>query len=85
MNSIKKEIFNEIRAHHTPISSTQEEVKENKDVESQSLTRKVEAQLKKTKFEYLTYDLSSIQATHFSGVQLSTYKIFHSQDRHEQV
>ena len=49
INSIKEEILNEIRVCHTLKSSTQEEVKENKDVESQSLTRKVEAQMKKKK------------------------------------
>ena len=37
LNSIKEEIWNEIRAHHTHNSSTKE-VKENKDVVSQSLT-----------------------------------------------
>ena len=62
---IKKEILNEIRVHDILRSSTQEEVKKNKDVESQSLTRKVEAQLKTKKFESLTYDFSSIQDPHF--------------------
>ena len=34
MHSIKEEILSEIRVCHTLKSSTQEEVKENKDVES---------------------------------------------------
>ena len=59
--------MNKIKVRHTLKSSTQEEVKENKDVESQPLTGKVEAQLKKKKFESLTYDLSSLQDTHFQG------------------
>jgi hypothetical protein len=37
IHSIKEEILNEIMVHHTLKSSTQEEVKENKDVEFQSL------------------------------------------------
>ena len=65
IHSIKEEFFNEIRVLHTLKSSTQEEVKDNKDVESQSLTSKVEAQLKKNKIESSTYDLSSLQDTHF--------------------
>ena len=43
LHSIKEKILNEIRIHHTLESSTQEEVKENKDVEPQSLTGIVEA------------------------------------------
>ena len=38
LHSIKEEILNEIRVHHTLNSSTEEEDKENKNVESQSLT-----------------------------------------------
>ena len=38
IHSIKEEILNEIRVHHTHKSFTQEEVTENKDVESQLLT-----------------------------------------------
>jgi predicted RNase H-like nuclease (RuvC/YqgF family) len=38
INSIKKEILNGIRVLHTLKSSTQEQVNENKDVESQSPT-----------------------------------------------
>ena len=41
IHSIKEEILNETRVRNTLKSSTQEEVKENKDIESQSLTRKV--------------------------------------------
>ena len=59
--------MNEIRDLHTHKSSTQEEFKENKDVESQSLIGKVEAQLKKKSFESLRYHLSSLQDTHFQG------------------
>ena len=33
-HSIKEQIFNDIRVIHTIKSSTQEEVKENKDIES---------------------------------------------------
>ena len=51
IHSIKEGILNEIRVRHTRKSFTQEEVNENKDVESQSLTGKVEAQLKIKKFE----------------------------------
>ena len=45
IHSIKEEILNEIRVGHTRKSFTKE-LNENKDVESQSLTGKVEAQLK---------------------------------------
>ena len=67
IHSIKEEILNEIRVWHTRKSFTQEEVNENKDVESLSLTGKVEAQLKIKKFESLTYDISSSQDTNFHG------------------
>ena len=66
INYIKEEILNEIRAPHTRNSSI-EKVKENKDVESRSPIRNVEAQLKKNKFESLTYDLSSLQDPYFQG------------------
>ena len=66
LNSIKEEVLNEIRARPTRNSST-EKVKENKYVEFQSLTGKIEAQLKKTKFDSLTYDISSLQDTYFQG------------------
>ena len=65
LHSIKEEILNNIRVRHTLNSSTKEEDKENKNVESQPLTGKVEAQLKKKKIESLTYDFSSLQDTHF--------------------
>ena len=71
IHSIKEEILNEIRVWHTRKSFTQEEVKDNKDVESQSLTGKVEAQLKIKKFESLKYDLSSYQDPHFHGFNLA--------------
>jgi hypothetical protein len=67
IHSMREEILNEIRVRHTHKSFTQEEVNENKDVESLSLIGKVEAQLKIKKFESLTYDLSSAQDTHFHG------------------
>ena len=67
IHSIKEEIWNEIRVLHSQKSFTQEEVNENKDVESQSLTGKVEAQLKIKKLESLTYDISSIEYPHFHG------------------
>ena len=67
INSIKEEILNEIRVRHTRKSFTQEEVNENKYVESLSLTEKVEAQLKIKKLESLTYDLSTNQDSHFHG------------------
>ena len=67
MHSIKEEILNEIRVRHIRKSFTQEEVKENKDVESQSLTGKLEAQLNIKNFESLTYDLSLAQDLHFHG------------------
>ena len=67
IHSIKEEILNEIRVLHTCKLFTQEEVNKNKDVESQSLIGKVEAQLKIKKFESLTYDLSSTQDPHFYG------------------
>ena len=57
MHSIKEEILNEIRFWHTRQSCTQEEVNENKDVESSSIIGKVEEQLRIKKFESLTYDL----------------------------
>ena len=66
IHSIKEEILNEIRALHTCNSSTKE-VKKNKDVESQSLTVKVEAQLKIKKFESMTCDFSSAQDPYFHG------------------
>ena len=43
IHSMREEILNEIRVRHTCKSFTQEEVNENKDVESLSLTGKVEA------------------------------------------
>ena len=58
------------------LSLTQEEVNENKDVESLSLTGKVEAQLKIKKFESLTYDLSSAQDPHFHGFNLAPRNYF---------
>ena len=64
---MREEILNEIRVQHTRKSFTQEEAKENKDVESLSLTRKVEVQLKINKFESLTYDLLVDQDPHFHG------------------
>jgi hypothetical protein len=64
LNSIKEEILNEIRFHLTHKSSTGE-VKESKDVESQTLMGKYEVKLKKKKFESVTYDLSSLQVTLF--------------------
>ena len=67
IHSIKEEILNEIKVRHTHKSCTQEEVDENKDVESRSLTVKVEAQLKIKKFESLRYGLSSAQDPHFHG------------------
>ena len=67
IHSMREEILNEIRVRHTCKSFTQEEVNENKDVESLSLTGKVEAQLKIKKFESLTYDLSADQDPHFHG------------------
>ena len=60
MNSIKEEILNEIRVDHAINSSTQEQDKENKNVESKSHIGKVEAQLKKKRFESLTYDIPSL-------------------------
>ena len=51
LHSINEEILNERRVLHMRRSSTQEEIKENKDVEFQSPIGKVEAQLKKKKFE----------------------------------
>ena len=57
-------------------SFTQEEVNENKDVESQSLTGKVEAQLKIKKFESLTYDLSLAQDPHFQGFNSMPWNYF---------
>ena len=67
IHSIKEEILNEIRVQHTRKSFTQEEVNDNKDVESQLVTGKVEAQLKIKKFKSLTCDLSSSQDPHFHG------------------
>ena len=67
IHSMREEILNEIRVRHTCNLFTQEEVNENKDVESLSLTGKVEAQLKIKKFESLTYDLSADQDLHFHG------------------
>ena len=67
IHSIKEEILNEIRVRHTRKSFTQEEVIENKVVESQSLTGKVEEQLKINNFESLTYDISLAQDPHFHG------------------
>ena len=43
IHSMREEILNEIRVRHTCKSFTQEEVNQNKDVESLSLTGKVEA------------------------------------------
>ena len=74
--SIKEEILNEIRVQDTHKSFTQEEVKENKDVESQSLTRNIEAQLKIKKFDSLTYYLSSLQDTYFQGFKLAPRNYF---------
>ena len=65
IHSIKEEILNKIRVRHTRKSSIQEKIKENKDVESQSLTGKVEAQLTIKKFKSLKYDILSIQDPHF--------------------
>jgi hypothetical protein len=67
IHSMREEILNEIRVRHTHKSFTQEEVNENKYVESLSLIEKVEAQLKIKKFESLTYDLSTDQDPHFHG------------------
>ena len=58
--------MNEIRIRHTHKSFTQE-VNENKDVESLSLTGKVEAQLKIKNFKSLTYDISLAKDAHFHG------------------
>ena len=68
--------MNEIRVRHTLKSITQEEVNENKDVDSLSLTRKVEAQLKINKFESLTYYLSSAHDPHFHGFNLGRRNYF---------
>ena len=68
--------MNDIRVRHTRNSFTQEEVKENKDVESQSLRGKVEAQLNIKKFESLTYDLSSSQDPHFQGFNSAPWNYF---------
>ena len=76
IHSMREEILNEIRVRHTRKSFTQEEVNENKDVESLSLTRKVEAQLKIKKFESLTYDLSSDQDPHFHGFKSTPRNYF---------
>ena len=76
IHSIKEEILNEIRVRHVRKSSTQEEVKENKHVESQSLTGKVEAQLTIKKFESLTYDISSVKDPHFQRFNLVPRKYF---------
>ena len=76
IHSIKEEILNEIRVCHTHKSLTQEEVNKNKDVESQSLTGKVEAQLKIKKFYFLTYDLSSTQDPHFQGLNSTPWNYF---------
>ena len=65
IHSMREDILNEIRVRHTRKSFTQEEVNNNKVVESQSVTGKVEAQLKIKNFESLTYDLSSAQYPHF--------------------
>ena len=67
IHSMMEEILNEIRVQHTRKSFTQEEVNENKDVDSLSLKRKVEAQLKIKNFESLKYDLSVDQDPHFHG------------------
>ena len=76
MHLIREENLNEIRVLHTLKAFTQGEVKENKDVESQSLTGKVEAQLKKKKFDSLTYDLSSRQDTIFWSFNSTTINSF---------
>ena len=76
IHSIKEEILNEIRVWHTPKSFNQEEVNENKDGESQSVTGKVEAQLKIKKFESLTYDLSSAQDPHFQEFNSMPWNYF---------
>ena len=68
--------MNEIRVLHTLNSSTQEEVKENKDVESESHTGKIEAQLKKNRFESLKNDISSLQDPHFHGFNSSPKNYF---------
>ena len=67
IHSMREEILNEIRVRHTHKSFTQEEVNENKDVESQSLIGKVEAQLNIKKSESLTYNISSAQDPHCHG------------------
>lgn len=59
--------MNEIRVLHTLNSSTQEEDRDNKDVESQPHIREIEAQLEKNRFDSLTYSLSSLQHPHFHG------------------
>ena len=76
--------MNEIRVWHTHKSFTQEEVNENKDVESQSLTRKVEEQLK---IKVWVLDIWSfiIPRSAFSGFQLNTMELFHSEYRYDQV
>ena len=76
IHSIKEKNLNEIRVRHTRKSFTQEEVNENKDVESQSLTGKVEAQLRIKKFESLTYDISSTKDPHFHGFNLAPRNYF---------
>ena len=73
---IKEEILNEIRVYHTLNSFTQDEIKENKDVEFESRIGKFEAQLKKKGFESLTYDFSTIQDPHFRGFNLSPRNYF---------
>ena len=76
IHSMREEILNEIRVRHTHKSFTQEEVNENKDAESQSLTGKVETQLNIKKFESLTYDLSSSQDPHFQGFKSMPWNYF---------
>ena len=51
IHSMREKILDEIRVRHTRKSFTQEEINENKDVESLSLTGKFEEQFKIKKFE----------------------------------
>ena len=76
LHSIKEKSLNEIRVHRTLNSSTQEEEKENKNVESQSHIGKIEAQLEKKRFEPLTFDHSSLQDPHFQGFNSRPRKYF---------
>ena len=66
----------EIRVQHTRKSSTLEKFKEHKYVQSQSLTRKFEAQLMIKKFESFKYDISSFQDPHFQGFNSVPWNYF---------